>query len=74
MMPQALRGKLLKMLVSGENIGSPLGIRDPDLDPLTFTLGGTDADLFDITSQGQLRTKSVWMFYRSIMKQSHPIL
>ena len=48
----------------GENIGSPLGIRDPDLDPLTFTLGGTDADLFDIVSQGtpsqgQLRTKSV---------------
>ena len=43
----------------GENIGSPLDIRDPDNDPLTFTLGGTDAASFDITNWGQLITKPV---------------
>ena len=43
----------------GENIGRPLDIRDLDNDPLTFTLGGTDAASFDITNWGQLRTKPV---------------
>ena len=43
----------------GENIGNPIGATDRDNDPLTFTLGGTDRALFDIASNGQLRTKSV---------------
>ena len=38
-------------------IGGPIGVVDPDDDPLVFTLSGADAALFDITYQGQLRTK-----------------
>ena len=43
----------------GTDIGGPLTAVDPDGDPLTYTLGGTHADLFDLdTSTGQLLTKS----------------
>ena len=43
----------------GTNIGSPLTAVDPDGDPLTYTLGGTHADLFDLDeSSGQLLTKA----------------
>ena len=41
---------------AGENIGDPVTAADPDTgDTLTYTLGGTDANFFDIdTSTGQL--------------------
>ena len=41
------------------NIGAPVAARDVDRgDTLTYTLGGTDADSFDIDSTtGQLKTK-----------------
>ena len=43
---------------AGENIGAPVTAIDPDNDTLTYTLGGTDSNFFDIdTSSGQLRTK-----------------
>ena len=43
----------------GVNIGSPVTAIDPDEDPLTYILSGTDADLFDLdTSTGQLLTKA----------------
>ena len=43
----------------GVNIGDPLTAVDPDGDPLTYTLSGTDVDLFDLdTSTGQLLTKA----------------
>ena len=38
-------------------IGSPISVRDRDDDYIVFSLGGTDADSFDITYRGQLRTK-----------------
>ena len=42
---------------SGVNIGDPVAARDDDNDPLTYTLGGTDAASFGIVaSTGQLRT------------------
>ena len=42
---------------SGVNIGAPVTATDPDNDPLTYTLGGTDAAVFGIVaSTGQLRT------------------
>ena len=41
------------------DIGMPVAAADPDNDPLTYALGGTDADSFDIVaSSGQLRTKA----------------
>ena len=41
------------------DIGSPVTAIDPDADPLTYSLGGTDASSFDfLTSSGQLRTKA----------------
>ena len=43
----------------GGNIGAPVTANDPDSDTLTYTLGGTDANFFDIdTSTGQLQTKA----------------
>ena len=42
----------------GVNIGTPVLATDADDDTLTYTLGGTDAALFDIVSTtGQLKTK-----------------
>ena len=44
---------------SGTNVGRPVSASDPDGDSLTYTLGGTDAESFDIDSTtGQLRTKA----------------
>ncbi len=41
------------------NVGSPVAATDPDNDPLTYTLGGTDAASFTIVaSTGQLRTRA----------------
>ena len=42
----------------GENIGAPVTAQDNEDSDLTYSLGGTDADSFDIsTSTGQLKTK-----------------
>ncbi len=42
---------------AGENIGNPVVATDDDDDALTYSLGGTDAESFDIVaSSGQLRT------------------
>ena len=45
---------------AGENIGAPVTATDPDTgDTPAYTLGGTDANIFDIdASSGQLRTKA----------------
>ena len=44
---------------AGEDIGAPFAATDPDtLDTLTYTLGGDDAESFDIDpSSGQLQTR-----------------
>ena len=42
------------------SIGTAITATDADNDPLTYTLGGTDASAFDIdTTSGQLQTKAV---------------
>ena len=44
---------------SGVNIGTPVSATDADGDTLTYSLGGTDADAFDIErTTGQLKTKA----------------
>ncbi len=44
---------------SGVNIGTPVSATDDDQDTLTYTLGGTDVDSFDIdTATAQLKTKN----------------
>ena len=44
---------------AGVHIGAPVAATDPDNDPLTYSLGGTDAASFDIVaSSGQLQTKA----------------
>ena len=45
---------------AGENIGDPVTANDPDTgDTPAYTLGGTDANIFDIgTSTGQLQTQA----------------
>ena len=43
---------------AGVNVGAPISATDADGDVLTYSLGGTDADSFDIdSSTGQLITK-----------------
>ena len=43
----------------GQAIGDPLTATDPEGNPLTYSLGGTDADAFDIDeANGQLRTSA----------------
>ena len=43
----------------GQNVGTPVAATDPDGDTLTYTLGGSDADAFDIVrSSGQLQTRA----------------
>ena len=44
---------------AGENIGDPVAATDPNNDTLTYTLGGADAESFDIEeSSGQLQAKA----------------
>ena len=44
---------------AGVDIGTPVGATDTENDALTYTLGGADADAFDIDSAtGQLKTKA----------------
>ena len=44
---------------AGENIGDPVAATDANNDTLTYTLGGADAESFDIEeSSGQLQTKA----------------
>ncbi len=44
---------------AGVNIGDPVTATDPDGDPLTYSLSGTDAEFFTIdVSSGQLRSNS----------------
>ncbi len=50
---------------AGENIGKPVVATDADDDPLTYSLGGTDASVFTIdTESGQLKTKTALDFER----------
>ena len=43
---------------TGTNIGNAVLATDADNDFLGYTLGGTDADAFDMDSSGQLKTKA----------------
>ncbi len=44
---------------AGTNIGGPVTAEDPEDDPLTYKLAGTDTDVFDFdTETGQLKTKA----------------
>ena len=44
---------------AGANIGTPVTAEDPEGDPLTYKLAGTDAGAFDLdTSTGRLKTKA----------------
>ena len=55
------------------NVGSPVAATDPDNDPLTYTLGGTDAASFAIVaSTGQLRTNTNTQLDRAA-KASHTV-
>ena len=50
---------ILEGTAAGMNIGSPVSATDPENDPLTYTLSGTDAASFSIVStNGQLRTSA----------------
>ncbi len=48
---------------AGENIGIPVVATDADDDPLTYSLGGTDANVFTLdTESGQLKTSTALDF------------
>ena len=42
---------------SGQNIGSPIVAQDPDNDPITYSLEGTDAGSFKVINGGQVQTQ-----------------
>ena len=49
--------------LEGVEIGTAIGATDPDGDTLTYTLSGTDADIFELESTtGQLKTKKILDF------------
>ena len=57
----------------GVNIGAPVAATDAENDRLTYSLGGTDANSFDIvSSSGQIRTKS-GVTYDHETKPSHSV-
>ena len=43
---------------TGVNIGTPIGVTDPEGEPLTYSLDDGDGDSFAIDSSGQIKTKS----------------
>ena len=43
---------------AGTNVGDPVAAEDPERDRLTYSLSGTDASSFTITSTGQIRVAS----------------
>ena len=49
---------VLENTQAGVNIGNPVSATDTVGDFLAYTLGGIDADAFDIDSSGQLKTKA----------------
>ncbi len=49
---------VLENTQAGVNIGSPVRATDTPGDLLAYTLGGVDADSFEIDSSGQLKTKA----------------
>ena len=49
---------VLENTPAGVNIGQPVAATDTVGDQLVYTLGGVDADSFDIESNGQLKTKA----------------
>ncbi len=49
---------VLENTPAGVNIGNPLWATDSLGDSLAYTLGGVDADAFDLDSDGQLKTKA----------------
>ena len=50
---------LKRNIAAGENIGEPVSATDADNDTLTYSLGGSDAALFDVdTTNGQLKAKA----------------
>ena len=49
---------VLENVAQGTDVGAPVGAVDGDNEPLTYTLGGSDAESFRIAaSTGQLRTR-----------------
>ena len=56
---EATNRSVLQGVEAGTDVGRPVAASDPDGDTLTYTLGGTDADTFDIDAMtGQLKTKA----------------
>ena len=48
---------MAELTPAGQDVGTPVTATDPDDDELSYSLGGTDADSFDIDSEsGQIRT------------------
>ena len=42
---------------TGDNVGSPIVATDANGDMVTYTLGGADASLFRVRSNGQIEVK-----------------
>ncbi len=55
--PAAVTLSMAELTPAGQDVGTPVTATDPEDDELSYSLGGTDADSFDIDSgSGQIRT------------------
>ena len=55
--PAAVTLSMAELTPAGQDVGTPVTATDPDDDELSYSLGGTDAESFDIDSEsGQIRT------------------
>ena len=55
--------KVAEKTLEGVEIGTAIGATDADKDTLTYTLGGTDANIFEVdNTTGQLKTKKTLDF------------
>ena len=71
--PSNVSREIAENTAAGVDIGAPVEATDTDGDTLTYTLGGDDADAFDIVeSSGQIRTES-GVSYDFEAKSSHAV-
>ena len=71
--PSNVSREIAENTAAGVDIGAPVEATDTDGDTLTYTLGGDDADAFDIVeSSGQIRTES-GVSYDHEAKSSHAV-
>ena len=59
---------------AGTSVGNPVTATDTEMDPLTYSLSGTDADAFEIDSDGQIKTVSDVIYDFEATKNTYAVI